>query len=133
MEQKAEIMRDMSRKSREAEFREKRRQEELMLHTSKLDQEERKKIELWAEATYQLANSGMGPVNNTLATRIIQENSTIPIILTNEVGEIIGSRNIHESINLDSKHLQNHLERMKNEHDPIQIEVKMNGAEATDL
>ena len=30
----------------------------------KLDQEERKKIELWAEATYQLANSGMGPVNN---------------------------------------------------------------------
>ena len=28
----------------------------------KLDQEERKKIELWAEATYQLANSGMGPL-----------------------------------------------------------------------
>ena len=92
----------------------------------KLDQEERKKIELWAEATRQLANSGMGPVNNALATRIIQENSTIPIILTNEVGEIIGSRNIHESIDLGSKHLQKHLERMKNAHDPIQIEVKMN-------
>ena len=92
----------------------------------KLDQEERKKIELWAEATYQLANSGMGPVNNALATRIIQENSTIPIILTNEVGEIIGSRNIHESIDLGSKHLQMHLERMKNVHEPIQIEVKMN-------
>ncbi len=92
----------------------------------KLDQEERKKIELWAEATYQLANSGMGPVNNALATRIIQENSTIPIILTNEVGEIIGSRNIHESIDLSSKHLQMHLERMKNAHNPIQIEVKMN-------
>ena len=87
---------------------------------------ERKKIELWAEATYQLANSGMGPVNNALATRIIQENSTIPIILTNEVGEIIGSRNIHESIDLGPKHLQMHLERMKNAHDPIQIEVKMN-------
>ena len=92
----------------------------------KLDQEERKKIELWAEATYQLANSGMGPVNNALATRIIQENSTIPIILTNEVGEIIGSRNIHESLDLDTKHLQMHLERMKNAHNPIQIEVKMN-------
>ena len=92
----------------------------------KLDHEERKKIELWAEATYQLANSGMGPVNNALATRIIQENSTIPIILTNEVGEIIGSRNVHESVNLDAKHLQKHLERMKNAHDPIQIEVKMN-------
>ena len=93
---------------------------------NKLDQEERKKIELWAEATYQLANSGMGPVNNALATRIIQENSTIPIILTNEVGEIIGSRNVHEALDLDAKHLQMHLERMKNAHNPIQIEVKMN-------
>ena len=64
----------------------------------KIDQEERKKIELWAEATKQLANSGMGPVNNILATRIIQENTTIPIIQTNEVGEIIGTRNIHESL-----------------------------------
>lgn len=92
----------------------------------KLDQEERKKIELWAEATYQLANSGMGPVNNALATRIIQENSTIPIILTNEIGEIIGSRNIHKHIDVGAKHMKMQLERMKNAHDPIQIEVKMN-------
>ncbi len=92
----------------------------------KLDQEERKKIELWAEATNQLANSGMGPVNNILATRIIQENTTIPIILTDEVGEIIGTRNIHESLQ-NNKHMQRHLESMKKEHEPIQIEVKMNG------
>lgn len=91
----------------------------------KLDLEERKKIELWAEATDQLANSGMGPINNVLATRIIQENSTIPIILTNEVGEIIGSRNIVKSKNASSKYLQSDLERMKKIHEPIQIEVKM--------
>lgn len=92
---------------------------------NKLDLEERKKIELWAEATDQLANSGMGPINNVLATRIIQENSTIPIILTNEVGEIIGSRNIVKSKNASSKYLQSDLERMKKIHEPIQIEVKM--------
>jgi len=92
---------------------------------NKLDLEERKKIELWAEATDQLANSGMGPINNVLATRIIQENSTIPIILTNEVGEIIGSRNIIKSKNANSKYLQSDLERMKKIHEPIQIEVKM--------
>ena len=51
-----------------------------------LDKEERKKIELWAEATYQLVNSGIGPTNNILASRIIQENTSIPTILTNEVG-----------------------------------------------
>lgn len=92
----------------------------------KLDLEERKKIELWAEATNQLANSGMGPVNNILATRIIQENTTIPIILTDEVGEIIGTRNIHESLQ-SNKHMQRHLEGMKRDHEPIEIEVKMNG------
>ena len=92
---------------------------------NKLDLEERKKIELWAEATDQLANSGMGPINNVLATRIIQENSTIPIILTNEVGEIIGSRNLVKSKNASSKYLQSDLERMKKVHEPIQIEVKM--------
>lgn len=92
---------------------------------NKLDLEERKKIELWAEATDQLANSGMGPINNVLATRIIQENSTIPIILTNEVGEIIGSRNIVKSKNASSKYLKSDLERMKKIHEPIQIEVKM--------
>ena len=31
---------------------------------SELDAQERKKIELWAEATQQLVNSGMGPTNN---------------------------------------------------------------------
>ena len=42
-----------------------------------LDTEERKKIELWAEATNQLVNSGMGPTNNILASRIMQENTTL--------------------------------------------------------
>ena len=47
-----------------------------------LDIEERKKIELWAEATLQLVNSGIGPTNNILASRIIQENTSIPTIET---------------------------------------------------
>ena len=60
----------------------------------RLDAEERKKIELWAEATNQLINAGIGPSNNVLASRIVQENTTIPTILTDEVGVIIGDRNI---------------------------------------
>jgi signal transduction histidine kinase len=91
-----------------------------------LDTEERKKIELWAEATNQLVNSGMGPTNNILASRIMQENTSIPIILTNEVGEIIGNRNLPRRNNQDA-FLKKQLEIMIEQHEPIIIEAKMNG------
>jgi signal transduction histidine kinase len=93
---------------------------------SDLDTEERKKIELWAEATNQLVNSGMGPTNNILASRIMQENTTIPIILTNEVGEIIGNRNLPQRTNQEA-FLQRQLSIMMEQHEPIIIEAKMNG------
>ena len=90
-----------------------------------LDLEERKKIELWAEATYQLVNSGVGPTNNILASRIIQENTSIPTILTNEIDEIIGDRNLPTRKN-QAAFLKKQLEIMKAQHEPIKIEVKMN-------
>jgi signal transduction histidine kinase len=90
-----------------------------------LDKEERKKIELWAEATYQLVNSGIGPTNNILASRIIQENTSIPTILTNEVGEIIGERNLAVKKN-QAAFLKKQLEEMKSQHEPIKIEAKIN-------
>ena len=92
---------------------------------SDLDKEERKKIELWAEATNQLVNSGMGPNNNILASRIMQENTTIPIILTNEVGEIIGNRNLPQRPKQEA-FLKKQLEIMMEQHEPIIIEAKMN-------
>ena len=92
---------------------------------SDLDSEERKKIELWAEATNQLVNSGMGPNNNILASRIMQENTTIPIILTNEVGEIIGNRNLRQRPKQEA-YLKKQLDIMMEQHEPIIIEAKMN-------
>lgn len=92
----------------------------------RLDAEERKKIELWAEATNQLINAGIGPSNNVLASRIVQENTTIPTILTDEVGVIIGDRNIPHRKNKEA-YLLKQLEIMKEQHEPIKIEAKMNG------
>jgi signal transduction histidine kinase len=93
----------------------------------KLDFEERKKIELWAEATNKIVNSGMGPTNNILASRIIQENTSIPTILTNEVGEVIGSRNLSLGKPNQDAFLKRQLEIMRGQHDPIKIEAKING------
>ena len=94
---------------------------------SELDAQERKKIELWAEATQQLVNSGMGPTNNILASRIIQENTSIPIILTNEVGDIIGDRNLKQKNNNRDAYLKKQLALMSQQHEPIKIEASLNG------
>lgn len=94
---------------------------------SELDTQERKKIELWAEATQQLVNSGMGPTNNILASRIIRENTSIPIILTNEVGDIIGDRNLKQKNNNRDAYLKKQLALMSQQHEPIKIEASLNG------
>lgn len=94
---------------------------------TQLDIQEREKIELWAEATQQLVNSGMGPTNNILASRIIQENTTIPIILTNEVGDIIGDRNLKQKNKNRDAYLKKQLALMSQQHEPIKIEARLNG------
>ena len=67
----------------------------------------------------------MGPNNNILASRIMQENTTIPIILTNEVGEIIGNRNLPQRPKQEA-YLKKQLDIMMEQHEPIIIEAKMN-------
>tara|TARA_R110002050_G_scaffold244268_1_gene380899 strand:- start:55061 stop:56515 length:1455 start_codon:yes stop_codon:yes gene_type:complete len=55
---------------------------------------EKQRIELWAKATETLSSvTGNNNVGN-LAIDIIEDNQTIPIILTSQNGEITGSRNV---------------------------------------
>ena len=69
----------------------------------------------------------MGPTNNILASRIIQENTTIPIILTNEVGDIIGDRNLKQKNKNRDAYLKKQLALMNQQHEPIKIEASLNG------
>jgi len=65
----------------------------------KLASQEREKIATWANATRQIAASeGDNDIN--FIYEIIQGNTTIPVILTNEKGEVIGSRNLDSTYNL---------------------------------
>lgn len=55
---------------------------------------EKQRIKLWAKATETLSSaSGNNNVGN-LAIDIIEDNQTIPIILTSQSGEVTGSRNV---------------------------------------
>ena len=57
-----------------------------------LKNEERKKIELWADATKQLVGL-TGEGDYSLAIKVISENNNIPVILVDECDSILESRN----------------------------------------
>ncbi|MBL8002995.1 MAG: hypothetical protein JNL05_13660, partial [Flavobacteriales bacterium] len=48
----------------------------------RLRDEERKKVELWAEATDRLVSGDLGDLSFYL--RVIQDNTTIPVVITDE-------------------------------------------------
>ncbi|MBC7607255.1 MAG: HAMP domain-containing histidine kinase [Burkholderiales bacterium] len=83
--------------------------------------EERIKMEHWAEAQKTLLNAD----ENTeveLPFKIISNNKTIPIILTNQDGGIINTSNIDEKIATNKIQAATWLKKLKKENDPIVIE-----------
>lgn len=59
----------------------------------RLQQEERKRVEIWAEAYKRIIDAELTD-EITFYSRIIEENTTIPVILTNENDSIVQSRNV---------------------------------------
>ena len=60
---------------------------------TELKHEERKKIELWAQATKQLVSSS-NQGDFSLAIKVVSENTNIPVILIDECDSILETRNI---------------------------------------
>ena len=67
----------------------------------KLQNEERKKIELWAHATKYLG-SITREGDYSLAIKVISENSNIPVILVDECDSILEHRNFNHYSRIDS-------------------------------
>lgn len=81
--------------------------------------EERVKMEFWAEAQKTLINAGEN-TDIELPLKILQ-NATIPIIMT-ENDSIINSNNVDEKIRKNKIDSKNFLQNLKNQNDPIIIE-----------
>lgn len=83
--------------------------------------EERLKMEVWAEAQKSLLNAN----ENTeieLPLKVLNYNSTIPLLLTNDKDSIISSRNIDENSVKDPERAKRLLEDFRNNNQPIKIE-----------
>ena len=66
-----------------------------------LKKEERKKLELWADATKHLVNL-TGEGDYSLAVKVISENNNIPVILVDDCDTILLSRNFQIYTKVDS-------------------------------
>jgi hypothetical protein len=86
----------------------------------KLQTEERKKAELYALATKQL-NSDIADISFVL--KVIQDNTTVPVILTDDENNITANRNLDSTIEKDPEALKKELAIMKSLYEPVVIEV----------
>lgn len=85
----------------------------------KLQTEERKKAELYASATKQL-NSDL--VDISFVLKVLQDNTTVPVILTDDQFNVTASRNLDSTIANNSDSLKKELERMRQIYQPVVID-----------
>ena len=92
----------------------------------KLSIEERKKIELWAEATRRLADISEINSDINFLSIVISNNNTIPVIWADDKYEVISYRNLDSLKALEKGYLQKQVGIMRLEHAPIEIKIGKN-------
>lgn len=86
-----------------------------------LKEEERKKAELYAKATQQLIQAA--PEDIPFILEVLKNNTTVPVILTDEWGNITAYRNIDSSLMQHSSAKDSILSLMKKNAPPLIIKV----------
>ncbi|MFW6364517.1 MAG: sensor histidine kinase [Bacteroidota bacterium] len=91
--------------------------------TGKLEKEERKKVELWAEGMKQLVHNPDLTKDYSFVLEVIRNNETVPVILTDEDLNVISSLNVDKPTKEGKRDYSRIIEEMRKEHDPIKIEL----------
>lgn len=89
----------------------------------KLKVEERENVALWAEAI-KLVSLADTSQNLDLFLTIIDNNNTVPVILTDESDSINGTRNFDEERISDPEYLKKNLKKIKEKNEPIKIDLE---------
>jgi hypothetical protein len=92
----------------------------------KLSEEERKKIELWAEATRKLADVSEINSDINFLSNVISNNTTIPVIWADDKFEVISYRNLDSVSAQKPEWLKKKLAEMRTDHGPIEIHIGQN-------
>lgn len=87
-----------------------------------LKKQERKNVQIWAEATIRIFNQTDQDVDPLLSS-IIENNNTVPVILTDENDSIISARNFKYDKSDAAGFLRKKLSDIRNEKEPITINL----------
>ncbi len=90
---------------------------------AKLSFEERKKVELWSEATRLLAQTSHYTDIN-FPFKVVENNNTVPVMLCDDNYQIVSYRNIDSISALKKGYLTGELNIMKRKHPPIIITLE---------
>ncbi|HMN05578.1 MAG TPA: HAMP domain-containing sensor histidine kinase [Flavobacteriales bacterium] len=85
----------------------------------RLREEERKRVELWADAQMRLASDDVNDLSFYL--KVVSENTTIPVIITDERGRPMASRNLDKRLEGNADSLRAEVARMDAVQEPIPI------------
>ncbi len=87
-----------------------------------LENEEREKAELWAEATRLIAVADSSQ-NIELLLSVIENNNTIPVILTDTSDAVISAANFDPGKTGDPDYIRRKLEKIRKQNEPIKIDL----------
>jgi hypothetical protein len=87
----------------------------------KLQTEELKKAELYALATKELSSDAF--TISEFVLKVLQDNTTVPVILTDDKDNITASRNLDSAVEHNNEALKNELIKMKALYEPVVILV----------
>ncbi len=88
----------------------------------KLADEEKLKIELWAEA-YRMMGIEDNSINLNLILKVISNNNTIPVFIADSLDNVIFYRNVEFKEKDTAKYLTNIVRELKLKQEPIKINI----------
>lgn len=88
-----------------------------------LAQEERQKVEIWAEAQRMIASETNG-ANMALILKILESNTTIPVLWCNEKDSVIAEKNIDLPEKDLDQFFKNKVRELKSKNSPILIDMQ---------
>lgn len=88
-----------------------------------LAREERQKMEVWSEATRVMTSENPG-LNMNLILRIIQGNTSIPVVLCNEADSVVSYNNIEIPGKNAAEFMSHKVKELKGKNPPIVIDLE---------